>query len=155
MRKIVMVVAAACVMASPLNADAGGQIAAAVASPDRPVADSSRDAARKPAEVLAFSGIKPGDVVADIVPGKGYFTRLFSKLTGPQGKVFAVVPAELLSKLPTAADGVKAIATSPAFANVTVVVTPTGTLAVPQAVDVCHAASWRCVCGARSQRPPR
>ncbi len=141
MRKNLMWVAAACVAAGslyagPLYADAGAQIAAAVASPDRPVADTSRDAARKPAAVLAFSGIEPGDVVADIVPGKGYFTRLFSKLAGPQGKVFAVVPAEFLSKLPTGADAVKAIAASPAFANVTVVATPTATLAVPQAVDV-------------------
>jgi predicted methyltransferase len=136
MRKSLMFVAVACIMAGPLYADAGAQIAAAVASPDRPVADSSRDAARKPAAVLAFSGIKPGDVVADIVPGKGYFTRLFSKLTGPQGKVFAVVPAEFLSKMPTGADAVNAIAASPAFANVTMVATPTAKLAVPQAVDV-------------------
>jgi predicted methyltransferase len=139
MRKALTLVAAVCVLAGPVCADSGGvnaQIAAAVASPDRPASDSSRDALRKPADMLAFSGIKPGDVVADLIPGQGYFTRLFSKLAGPRGKVFAVVPAEFLSKRPTGADSVKAIAAQPAFANVIVVATPAASLAVPQAVDV-------------------
>ena len=137
MRKELMFVAVLCALAGPLHADgASAPIAAAVASPDRPATDTSRDASRKPAELLAFSGIKPGAVVADIIPGKGYFTRLFSKLAGPRGKVFAVVPAEFLAKKPTGADEVKAIAAQPAFANVTVVATPTDTLAVPQPVDV-------------------
>jgi predicted methyltransferase len=136
MRKTLMFVAAVCVVASPLYANSGAPIAAAIASPDRPVADSSRDASRKPAELLAFSGIKPGDVVADIMPGKGYFTRLFGKLTGPKGKVFAVVPAEFLSKNPKGADELNAIAAQPGLANVKVVATPTASMTVPQAVDV-------------------
>lgn len=139
MRKTLAFVAAVCAVVGPLHADAGhpgAQIAAAVASSDRPLADSSLDALRKPAELLAFSGIKPGDVVADIMPGKGYFTRMFSKLAGPKGKVFAVVPAEFLSKMPKAADELNALAAQRSFANVAVVATPISRLAVPQAVDV-------------------
>jgi len=144
MRMVLVIVAAVCTALGPVCADAGSaraasataRISTAIASSDRPAADSSRDALRKPAELLAFSGIKPGDVVADIIPGEGYFTRLFSKLVGPKGKVFAVQPAEFLSKRPTGADAVKAIAAQPAFANVTVVATPSGTMAMPQKVDV-------------------
>lgn len=139
MRKALLFVGVVCAGLSPLYADSGKlgpQIGAAVASPDRPAADSGRDALRMPTELLTFSGVKPGNVVADIIPGGGYFTRLFSKLAGPNGKVFAVVPAEFLSKRPQGADPVKAIAAEPAFANVTVVATPTDKMTVPQPVDV-------------------
>jgi predicted methyltransferase len=40
-------------------------IASAVADPPRPESDRNRDAARKPVESLQFSGVKPGDAVAD------------------------------------------------------------------------------------------
>ena len=34
--------------------------------------------------------VKPGEVIADIGAGTGYFTRQLAKKVGPQGKVFAV-----------------------------------------------------------------
>jgi ubiquinone/menaquinone biosynthesis C-methylase UbiE len=40
-------------------------------------------------EMLSFIGLKPGERVADIGCGGGYFSWQFSKLVGPQGKVFA------------------------------------------------------------------
>src|SRR5258708_6001167 len=40
----------------------------------RPPADSSRDVARKPAELLALGEVKPGQKVADFMMGGGYFT---------------------------------------------------------------------------------
>ncbi|MHC5720847.1 MAG: hypothetical protein ACYTX0_54720, partial [Nostoc sp.] len=49
-------------------------IAAAVAAPDRPASDVERDSARKPAQVIAVSGMHGGDKVAEFVPGGGYFT---------------------------------------------------------------------------------
>jgi predicted methyltransferase len=61
----------------------------------RPDADRARDAARLPAETLAFAGVKPGDVVADYAAGSGYFTRLFTAVVAPAGHVYAVVPAPL------------------------------------------------------------
>ena len=54
--------------------------------------DVARDADRKPAEIIAFSQIKPGMVVVDLVPGDAYYTMILSKLVGPKGKVYAVVP---------------------------------------------------------------
>jgi len=65
-------------------------IAAAVADPTRPQADRQRDADRKPAEVVAFAGIRPGDKVADFMPGGGYFTRILCSVVGDTGHVYAI-----------------------------------------------------------------
>ena len=111
-------------------------IAAALASPDRPAADTERDGDRKPAQLIAFAGIKQGERVADIMPGGGYFTRIFSKVVGPRGKVYALVPAELLKVAPKAADVAKAIGEAPGFANVSALVAPAAETATPEPVDV-------------------
>jgi len=42
-------------------------IASAVADSNRPDADKQRDANRKPAETLAFVGVKPGAQIAEFV----------------------------------------------------------------------------------------
>jgi len=70
-------------------------IAAAVSDASRPASDRDRDANRKPAQTLAFAGVKAGDVVADYAAGAGYFTRLLARVVGPQGHVYAVVPSSL------------------------------------------------------------
>jgi len=62
---------------------------AAVADSSRPSADTARDENRKPAEMLAFAGITPGKVVVDMLPGAGYFTRIFAKAVEPDGRVYA------------------------------------------------------------------
>jgi predicted methyltransferase len=67
-------------------------LAAAVADSSRPDSDTKQDADRKPAQTLAFSGVKPGDQVADYVADTGYFTRLFSGVVGAKGHVYAVEP---------------------------------------------------------------
>ncbi len=90
-------------------------ITAAVADPGRPAADTARDAVRKPAEMLAFAGLKSGDTVLEVLPGGGYFTRLISKAVGPKGHVYAGAPE---GKFREAA---AAIAADPAYANVSVV----------------------------------
>ena len=64
-------------------------IAAAVADADRPDTDKARDAARKPAEIVAFAGVRPGDKVAEFLPGGGYYTRILARAVGPQGHVYA------------------------------------------------------------------
>lgn len=66
--------------------------AAALADPRRPAADVARDDLRKSADMLAFMWLAPGDVVADIRPEEGFFTRLFSPAVGPEGHVYAFVP---------------------------------------------------------------
>jgi predicted methyltransferase len=66
-------------------------IAAAVADAGRPDTDKERDANRKPAETVAFAGVRPGMVVAELGPGRGYYTRILAKAVGPKGKVYAVL----------------------------------------------------------------
>ena len=111
-------------------------IAAALAAPDRTKADTEHDADRKPGVMVAFAGIKPGDKVGDLIPGRGYFTRIFSHVVGAKGHVFAIVPAEFIEKNPKGGDAVKALAAEPAITNVSVVVTPSGDLAVGAPLDV-------------------
>src|SRR6516225_7671926 len=65
------------------------QMKAAVADSNRPSADTARDENRKPAEMLAFAGITPGKVVVDMLPGGGYFTRIFATAVAPGGRVYA------------------------------------------------------------------
>jgi len=114
-------------------------IAAAVADAARPDADRARDGNRKPAQTLAFTGVKPGARVAELLPGGGYFTRIFSKAVGSTGHVYALVPAPLPdapADVPDFAARVKAIAADPNYANVEVVVEPFSQLSVPAPVDL-------------------
>ncbi|WP_242917323.1 methyltransferase [Caulobacter sp. CCUG 60055] len=110
-------------------------VAAAVADAARPADDKARDAARKPAEMLAFAGVKPGDKVADLIPGKGYFTRLFAKAVGPKGAVYAFMPAEFakFSKTPLPAAGSHPDAANP---NITFLTAPMNDFATPEKLDV-------------------
>jgi len=65
------------------------QIAAIVNSPDRTAADRANDKRRKPEQMLAFVGLRPGMVALDVVAGGGYTTELLARGIGPTGKVFA------------------------------------------------------------------
>jgi predicted methyltransferase len=111
-------------------------VSSAVADHARPDTDTARDADRKPAELVVFAGIKPGDKVADLIPGGGYFTRIFSKVVGPQGHVYAVVPAGLAQGAPKKLDGIKALAADPAYGNVTLVIRPYDQLGGDEPLDV-------------------
>src|SRR4051812_30743949 len=64
------------------------QIAAIIASPDRRPADRTNDIRRKPAEMLAFIGVRPGWVALDLSAGGGYTTELLARSVGPTGKVY-------------------------------------------------------------------
>jgi len=57
-------------------------------SQQAPCVGRKLDADRKPAEMLAFAGARPGMKIGELIPGAGYMTRLFSKAIGPTGKVY-------------------------------------------------------------------
>ena len=114
-------------------------IAAAVADPARPQADRDRDADRKPAESIAFAGLAPGQRIADLLPGGGYFTRIFSGVVGPKGQVFAVAPPkrpDAPADRPEPAAAVRAIAADAHYPNVTVSVEKVAELKLPEKLDM-------------------
>ncbi|MDQ0838528.1 hypothetical protein [Sphingomonas faeni] len=103
-------------------------VTSALANPAR-ADQQGDDARRKAADVLAFSGVRPGNVVIDYLPGAGYWTRIFTGVVGPKGHVYAVWPA---------AGAKYAEKTLPALqarnlANVTAVVQTTNLPTSPQA----------------------
>ncbi|HXS20335.1 MAG TPA: hypothetical protein VN735_03850 [Steroidobacteraceae bacterium] len=109
-------------------------IAAAVADPARPAADRDRDALRKPAACMAFAGVHPGMTVAELFPGKGYFTRIFSRAVGAKGHVYEFGPPPKKAGTPPA---VQAIADDPHYQhNITVVLQPIADFHLPQQVDL-------------------
>jgi predicted methyltransferase len=114
-------------------------IAAAVADPARPQADRDRDADRKPAECIAFAGLKPGQRIADLLPGGGYFTRIFSGVVGPKGEVIAVAPPkrpDAPADRPEPAAAVRAIAADPHYKNINVSVVKLVELKLPEKLDM-------------------
>ncbi|MDR3443722.1 MULTISPECIES: class I SAM-dependent methyltransferase [unclassified Dyella] len=111
-------------------------VSAAVADHARPDVDTARDGDRKPAELVALAGIKPGDKVADLLPGSGYFTRIFSKVVGPKGHVYAVIPASVAQGAAKKLDSIKALAADPAYSNVTLAIRPYDQIGGDEPLDV-------------------
>src|SRR5258708_26339171 len=99
-------------------------IATALSNPTRPSADRLRDPARKPDVCLALAGIKPGDRIADVYPGGGYYSRLFSLVVGPQGRVYALVPQVVAARTPQLLAYTRSQFGDPAYHNVEVLETP-------------------------------
>lgn len=111
-------------------------VTAAVANAHRPADDVAVDAERKPADMVVFAGIKPGDSVVDLMPGSGYFTRIFSKVVGPEGHVYAFQPTEQKVFFKDGAAPVNAVADDPEYKNVSVTEAPMADFAIPAKVDV-------------------
>ncbi|MEO8062347.1 MAG: methyltransferase [Pseudomonadota bacterium] len=114
-------------------------VAAAVADPARPQADRDRDAYRKPAETIAFAGLKSGQRIADLLPGGGYFTRIFSGVVGPNGQVFAVATPKRPDAPPDRPEpsaAVRAIAADAHYQNVSVSVEKVAELKLPEKLDM-------------------
>ena len=64
------------------------RIADILASPDRSSADRTNDIRRKPDQMLAFIGVRPGMVALDLSAGGGYTTELIARAVGPTGRVY-------------------------------------------------------------------
>jgi predicted methyltransferase len=115
------------------DASVPANIAGALADANRPQADVDLDARRKPAEMLTFAGVKPGDRVLELVPGRGYVTRLLAKAVGIAGHVYA---ANLPTFNETFKTGVDPIIASPAYGNVSKIEQPFGEIRASEPLDV-------------------
>lgn len=120
--------------AAAMAADLPANITAAVADGGRPAKDTARDAARHPAEILAFAGVKPGDRVGDFLMGGGYFTRLFARAVGDSGKVYGMQSTEFIRYSADYATSQDAVAA--AYPNVAPVRVSLGAVAFPEPLDV-------------------
>jgi len=108
-------------------------VSAAVADTGRPKAQTDQDAMRKPAEMMTFAMVKPGDKVLEIWPGGGYVTRLLSKIVGPMGKVYGLNAPSWPDRLKMA---VNAVTGDAAYSNVTVLEQPLDQIKAPEPLDV-------------------
>jgi predicted methyltransferase len=103
---------------SPAPAASSNGVVAAVNDPGRPDKDTKQDTSRRPIDMVEFARVKPGETVVDVWPGGGYWTRIFSKVVGPNGKVYAYVPAEIAGFKSDPVAVAKAIASEPGHGNV-------------------------------------
>src|SRR5437762_1453663 len=122
------------IVSAPLLASpkVSASIAAAVADPSRPADHKQADSLRKPAETLAFSGVRPGMTVGEFYPGGGYFTRMLSSVVGPSGHVYAVENDHWKG----AVDADKALLAEGKWKNVSIDVQPFGTVKFPKPLDL-------------------
>jgi predicted methyltransferase len=73
----------------------------AVRVPSRSIEEVDRDPQRHPIDILTFAGIAPGQKIADVRPGAGYFTRLFAQVSASDegdGQVYAFIPNRTMER---------------------------------------------------------
>jgi predicted methyltransferase len=108
-------------------------VSAAIADSHRPKSDTDRDADRLPTVMLSFSGVKPGDKIAELIPAGGYSTRLLSAAVGPKGHIYSINLDTLNDRIK---EQIKPVTDDPAYANVSVSNQALGSLKLPEPVDV-------------------
>ena len=108
---------------------APADVATAVSAPGRPADAIALDAGRRPAEVLAFGGLRQGDSALDLFTGSGYFAEILGRAVGPRGHVVAWEPANFVNERSRA--GLEAI--HQRTPNFSWFATPNNALALPAA----------------------
>ena len=121
------------VASTALAQTASAAYEAALASPIRTTEDRARDTARHAADTLAFAEVKPGQKIADMIIGGGYFTRLFAAAVGPDGHVTAWQPAEFIG---FQASYGEALAAAAALDNTDAISSPIGAPEWPEGLDL-------------------
>ncbi|MDZ4061480.1 MAG: methyltransferase [Brevundimonas sp.] len=135
MRRSLLLTFAAALALSPMAAaqTPPQDYAAVLASDIRPAEDRARDAARHTAETLAFARVQPGQKIADMIIGGGYFTRIFSAAVGPEGRVTAWQPAEFIGFQASYGESLTEV---DALANVDAIRSPIGAPEFPFGLDL-------------------
>ena len=110
-------------------------VAKGVGDPARQ-ADKVNDDRRKVSSIMEFAHVQPGQSVLELIPGGGYFTRVFSAIVGPKGHVYTVWPNEYVKEDGDDLAAVKKFAAEPHYANVSVLVQPASQLSSPAPVDL-------------------
>jgi len=87
----------------------------------------------KQSELIQFARIDAGSTVIDVYPGDGDWTRLFSDIVGPKGRVYSFVPAEVAHFKNDPIGRMRTLATEPGRENVDAV--SADLVAMPQATQ--------------------
>ena len=141
MRRVAFVLAtvvAACgspAAEEPQRQFSAAALQAAIDDPGRAM-HRAADARRKPAELIRFAELKPGDKVLDLIPGDGYFTRIFSKVVGPEGRVYAVWPDNYAKLAAGNVATLRQLSANASYGNIVTAVQPTAALAAPEKLDM-------------------
>jgi predicted methyltransferase len=72
----------------------------------------------KLSELIQFARVDAGSTVIDVYPGDGDWTRLFSDVVGPEGRVFSFVPTEIADLKPDQVGRMQTLAKEPGRENV-------------------------------------
>jgi predicted methyltransferase len=119
----------------PAAASVPAYVTAAVNDPVRQ-ADAADDARRKIGAIMTFAEVKPGQKVLELIPGSGYWTRVFSGIVGTQGHVYAVWPNEYAKVDSDDVAATRTLAADPHYANVSLLQQPAAQLSTPMPVDL-------------------
>ena len=99
-------------------------------------ADKGDDTRRKIEQVMLFAQVRPGQSVLELVPGSGYWTRVFSAVVGPQGHVYTVWPNEMGKFDTESLANWQKLTATPHYANVGILQQAAAKLQAPAPVDL-------------------
>ena len=110
----------------------------ALADPARKDQRDAADERRKPGPLIALAGVRPGDKVLDLIPGTGYWTKIFSKIVGPEGKVYAVWPQAYARTAMGNVQTLRQLSADKYYGNVATEIEPTTMLTAPRITASCR-----------------
>src|SRR5205085_9873435 len=129
-------VAAGCKKAEAPRAFSQAALDQALSDPARKSQADAADARRKPGPLIALAGVSPGDKVLDLIPGSGYWTRIFSKVVGPEGKVYAVWPQAYARFAMGNVQDMRKLSADSYYGNIVTEVQQSAVLSAPEPLDV-------------------
>jgi predicted methyltransferase len=84
-------------------------------------------------DLIRFARIDAGSTVIDVYPGDGDWTRLFSDVVGPEGRVYGFVPTEISDLKNDQVDRMRTLAKEPGRENIQAV--SADLIAMPEATQ--------------------
>ena len=98
--------------------------------------DAANDERRKAAEVITFTKVKAGQKVLELVPGSGYWTRIFTAIVGPKGHVYTIWPHEMDKYAAKSIANWQELVKQPPYTNVSLLQQGAAELKSPEPVDL-------------------
>ncbi|HET7174771.1 MAG TPA: methyltransferase [Gammaproteobacteria bacterium] len=112
-------------------------VTAALAAPERQAgAAADYDYERHTAAIMTFIGVKPGQKVVELLPGGGYWTKVFSGIVGPSGHVYTIWADGYQQYVENSYARWQKLVATPTYSNVSLLRQADADFKVPEAVDV-------------------